>query len=458
MRGGKSFLILLVLALGLGYYAYVVEPTKESTRDQKLKREKVFSVESDQIESLIVKAASGDSTTLKKDNGTWKIVAPKAMAADAAEVSAITTALAGLEEERVVEENPPSLKEFTLDPPRISVSFTTTGNATTHRLDVGVKTPMGADLYAKAEGKTKVFLIGSYREDALNKSTFNLRDKTVLVFDRDNANFLKIDGGKTPVVLAKRDNQWRLSVPFDAAADFSSADGLVGRLFQSQMKAYVTDDGTTDLKTYGLDKPKATVTIGAGAGKYELALGGKDEAGNVYARVGGQPAVFTLDASLLDDLTRPAADLRQKDVFEFRAFTALSLSVTRGGQTWTIARQGAPVEGKPAEWKLTAGPSANDKALDATRVNDLLTNVSSLRAETFVDAPGAGEETTVTATFGDAAAPRTETVTFRVMPAKDKAGTPTVHAVRKGDKGAMTLGALDFDKALAVFKELTGAK
>ena len=64
----------------------------------------------------------------------------------------------------------------------------------------------------------------------------------------------------------------------------------------------------------------------------------------------------------------------------------------------------------------------------------------------------------MTATFGDAAAPKTETVTFRVIPAKDKTGTPSVQAIRKGDKGAMTLGALDFDKALAVFKELTGAK
>lgn len=458
MRGGKSFLILLVLALGLGYYAYFVEPTTESTRDVKLKREKVFTVESDQIESLTVTAASGETTTLKKENGTWKITVPSAMAVDAAEVSAITTALAGLEQERVVEENPPSLKEFTLDPPRISLSFTKTGDAATHRLDIGVKTPMGSDLYAKVDGQTQVFLIGAYREDALNKTTFNLRDKTVLVFDRDNANFLKIDGGKTPIVLGKKDNQWRLSVPFDAAADFGAVDGLVGRLFQVQMKTFVAEDGTKDLKKYGLDKPAVEVTIGAGAGKYELALGGKDDAGNVYARIGGQPAVFTLEASLLDDLTRPAADLRQKDLFEFRTFTALSLSVTRGGQTWTMARQGTPVDGKPADWKLTAGPSASDKTLDANRVNDLLTNVSGLRAETFIDAPGAGEETTVTATFGDASAPKTETVTFRVIAAKDESGTPTVHAVRKGDKGAMTLGALDFDKALAVFKELTGAK
>lgn len=454
MRGGKSFLILLLLALGLGYYAYVVEPTKESTRDVKLKREKVFTVESDQIESLTVKAASGEVTTLKKDHGTWKITAPQAMAADAAEVSAITTAIAGLEEERVVEETPPSLKEFTLDPPRISLSFTKTGDPATHRLDLGVKTPMGADLYAKVEGQTKVFLIGSYREDALNKTTFNLRDKTVLVFDRDAANFLKVDGGKTPVVLAKKDNQWRLSVPFDSAADFGAVDGLVGRLFQGQMKSFVADDGTKEFKKYGLDTPAATVTIGAGAGKYELALGGKDGAGNVYARIGGQPAVFTLEASLLDDLTRPAGDLRQKDVFEFRTFTALSLSVTRGGQTWTMARQGTSAEGTPAEWKLAAG----GKTLDSNRVNDLLTNVSGLRAETFIDVPGSGDETTVTATFGDAAAPKTETVTFRVVPAKDKTGTPAVHAIRRGEKGAMTLGALDFDKALAVFKELTGAK
>mgnify|MGYP006286636367 CR=1 FL=1 len=52
MRNGKSFLLLLVVAAGLGYYAYFVEPTKETTREAKIKREKLFTVDSDKIDKL----------------------------------------------------------------------------------------------------------------------------------------------------------------------------------------------------------------------------------------------------------------------------------------------------------------------------------------------------------------------------------------------------------------------
>jgi len=133
----------------------------------------------------------------------------------------------------------------------------------------------------------------------------------------------------------------------------------------------------------------------------------------------------------------------------------LNLNITRGGQTYTFARQAAGTDTTPATWKLT---KPADKALDTTRANDMLNNFSSLRADSFIDAPGAGEETTITATFGQASAPQTETITFRVIPAKGKDGKVVVHAMRKGETGAMVLGALDFDKAMAIFKELTGAK
>ena len=49
----------------------------------------------------------------------------------------------------------------------------------------------------------------------------------------------------------------------------------------------------------------------------------------------------------------------------------------------------------------------------------------------------------------DAAAPTTERVVFR------KAGD-VVHAIREGEPGAAVVVTADFDRALALFKELTG--
>ena len=460
MRGGKSFLLLLIVALGIGGYAWFVERDKEPAGSTP-KHDKVFTVESEKIDQITVKSATGETTKLMREAGAWKIVSPAALTPDLAEVSAMTTALAGVEMEKVVEENAASLGNFTLEPARISVTFHVEGGAS-HTLDLGVKTPTGADLYARADGGKKVFLVGAYREDALNKSTFNLRDKTILTFDRDRADYLKIDNGKTPVSMAKAGTaQWKLSDPITGGADFTAVDGIIGRLFQLKMKSLVAEDGSADSKKYGFDKPQYTVTLGAGSARSTIVIGGAAEEGSVYARELTRPAVFTIESALADDLKKPATDYRQKDAFDFRAFTARRLEITRGGQTYVFALASPAAEAKPAEWKLE---KPADKAIDGTKANDMLTNFSNLRADSFVDAPARGDgrvnpdETTVTATFGEEKASTTETVTFRVIPAKAKGADPTVHAMRKGEKGALVISALEFDKAMAIFKELTGSK
>ena len=59
---------------------------------------------------------------------------------------------------------------------------------------------------------------------------------------------------------------------------------MIGRLYQLKMKSLVADDGSKDLKKYGLDKPQYTVTLGAGSARSALVIGGKAEEGSVYAR------------------------------------------------------------------------------------------------------------------------------------------------------------------------------
>ena len=111
----------------------------------------------------------------------------------------------------------------------------------------------------------KVFLIPSSLESTFNRSTFDLREKTVLKPSiGDKVDRFEIRPGRRPVALApRRTASGSSKQPLAARADFGAVEGLVGRLQSAQMKSIAAADAA-DLKAYGLDKPAATVTIGTG--------------------------------------------------------------------------------------------------------------------------------------------------------------------------------------------------
>jgi hypothetical protein len=459
MRGGRSFLILLVVALGLGAYIYFVESKREPAGDAAIvKKDRVFTVESAGLEELEVHAASGETTTLRKKNGLWEMVAPEPSATDASEVGSLLSTIESLEVQSVVDEKPASAADFGLEPPRITVAFKAAGAAAPTRLQIGRKTPTGGDVYARVEGQTRVFLISGYLEDSLNKTPFSFRDKTILKFERDAADSLAIERAELPALaFVKKGADWRFSKPYDAKADFNIVDGIVGRLYQARMTSIVAADGAKDLKQYGLDKPQATATVGAGSARATLALGAGKDGTSLYARDLSRPMVFTVESSLLDELKKNADDLRRKELFEFRSFSALGFDATIGGQTITLEKQKAPAPAAGADpaaapadvWKQTR-PAPKD--VDQSKVTDLLTTLSNLQAEKFAEkALAAGEDLTFTVRFGEASAPTTETVRFR------KSGG-VAHATLSGDSGAAVISTADYDRALAILKELAGIK
>ena len=460
MRGGRSFLVLLVLALGLGAYIFFVENKRDPAGDTSaVKKEKVFSTDSSTFDQIEVKAESGDTTTLRKKDGLWEITAPEAMAADSTEVGNLVSSLESLEIQTVVDANPKTPKDFGLDPPRFTVGFTPAGASAPTRLEVGRKTPTGGDLYARVAGQPRVFLISGFLEDSFNKTPFKLRDKTILKFERDAADTLTMERAELPTLsFSKKGSDWRFTKPVDAKADFNLVDGIVGKLHQAKMTAFETADGTKDLKKYGLDKPQATATIGAGSARATLALGSKKEDGSLYARDLSRPAIFTVEATLIDDLKKSADDLRRKELFEFRGFSAQHVEVTFGGQTYVYdkpktAEPAAAASPSPSPspaadvWKQTK-PAA--KELDQAKINDFLTTISSLRADKFADkANTGGEEMSFSVKFGDEG--KTEQIVLR------KSGG-VVHAIRAGEGGAAIVPTADYDRAVTQLKALTGSK
>ena len=65
-------------------------------------------------------------------------------------------------------------------------------NGQQRRLLLGQKTPAGSDVYAKLPDSKRVFLVPSFLDSTFNRSTFDLRDKTVLKLDREKVDSLEI--------------------------------------------------------------------------------------------------------------------------------------------------------------------------------------------------------------------------------------------------------------------------
>jgi len=436
MKGVRSFLVLLVIAVALGGYLYY--DSKHEPTDEK-KQEKVYpGVVSDKIERVTVKSAAGDQTTVEKQGNAWQVTQPAPAAADEAELSGITSNLASLDVQRVIDEQATDLKEYGLDPARIEVTFKFAGKE--QKLLLGRKTPTGADLYAKTSDKPRVFLVSSFIETTFNKSGFELRDKTILKIDREKVDRVEIETPDRTVKVVKQGADWRIAAPVDARADFGAVEGIIGRLNTAPMKS-IAADNAADLKEYGLDKPAATVRVASGSSQAGLAIGKSAGDGVVYAKDLSRPMVFTVESALLDELKKPADDFRVKDLFDSRSFNTTRVEIVRGGQTMTFEK-----EKDKAAWKQIA-PAA--KAADAAKVEALLTALSSTRATSFVDKTAAtGLETpevTVSIAYEDGA--KHEKVAF------GRKGTDAF-ARRDGDAAAAKIDATALDGILKAIDAL----
>lgn len=450
MRSGRSFLLMLVVAASLGAYIYFVEMKRDPAADTAAAaREKVFTIPTGAIEDVEVTNATAEVTRVTRTNTTWALVAPEAAEADTIAVSTLVSSIESLERVKVIDESPASVEPFGLAPARIRIRFKTQGDPAAKTLLIGSKTPTGGDLYAKVDSAPAVFLIGGFLEDTFNKKPFDLREKSVLKFALDGVDALTLAQGPARIILTKTGSNWRFTAPLMANADAAAVDALVNRLFQAKMTGLSASDAAARQKEFGLDKPRVVVAVGSGSSKAELAIGANQDDTNVFARDLSRPLVFSVEKTLVDELLKKADDFRVKDAFAFRSFTAQALDIAFAGKTYSFAKKKGEGENAADTWSQTA-PEA--KAVDEAKFSDILMTISNLRAESFAAAAATGGESlTVTARFGDASAPQTETVTLRKVGA-------VVQAIRPGEPGAAVVSTTDFDRAMGLFKELTGAK
>jgi hypothetical protein len=381
-----TYVAVAVLA-ALGAYIYFVESKREDKPEKP--KEKVFALDKAKVEGLSLSAAGQEEVQLVHDKDGWRMTAPVAVAADAAEADGLVSSLENLERDEVVAEAPSDLAEYGLATPRSTVRVRLQGATEPLVLLIGDKTPDGSAVYARVAPSPRVFTVPAYVEGSFTKKPFDLRDRSVLHVQRDAVVALDVKGPEGAYALAKDEKgEWSFVRPLHTRAGRWSVDALVGTLENLRMEA-VAAEAATDRKPFGLVPPARTVTIGlAGGATRTLEVGSSASEGRHHVHVAGSPLVAIVPGALVGDLAKGMGELRAKRLLEVSTYEVEGFDVETGGTKRVYARtsskdeQGADVH----KWKRTA-PDAKD--LDTNKVQDALFAVGGLEVLEFIDAPQA---------------------------------------------------------------------
>jgi hypothetical protein len=207
--------------------------------------------------------------------------------------------------------------------------------------------------------------------------------------------------------LERRDGRWLLVAPLEFPADAFSADGIASSLAGLSSEAVLEDPQPPT--EYGLGDGARVVRFTAGDAEHALRLGRKTPIGsNSYASVEGSDQIVTVASFKAESLEKSLLDLRERKILDFDTRAIERIEVRWQGGGVTLARTApaaadaaadagaeggagaeaeagddAPAEGERG-WQLVA--PIEGRADDET-VNGLLSDLSFLRADGFVDAP-----------------------------------------------------------------------
>lgn len=179
-------------------------------------------------------------------------------------------------------------------------------------------------------------------------------------------------------LLRKTEAGWKMLEPVETDADPAEAASL-GQALANLELVRVVEENATDLAKYNLATPPIAVEFKAGSTTGSLALGDMTPTqGEMYAMKNGDKTVFLVSSFQETNFNRTPFDLRDKKILKFDREKADSVTLVRGDQTMTLARDGS-------DWKVS-GPVPSRS--DYSAIEGLLTRLASANMSKLVDSDG----------------------------------------------------------------------
>jgi len=374
----RTTLILSAIFILLAGIYYLSERGGEPKWKEAEKR--VYSFTQDQVVELSLDRR-GERLTVKKEGDRWVLVEPIRAKGDQGVINFLVSTLTRASIERSLSPGP-KLDEFGLAPPVLQVKVKLKDGTSPPPLLLGTRNPSGRLLYAKREDRPDILLLSESLEKDLDKTAYDLRDKTLLAFDRDKVEKLEVSGPAGEFTLVRRGKEWQLLKPLQGKADERQVDRLLWSLKDARVKAFVAGD-TQGLNPYGLDRPSLTVRLWEQDQKTPKVLLLAKAVGTpevFYAKASPGEGIVMVEARLFDDLNTNPSTLQDRRLLSFETIEIKRLALRYPDKAIVLEKEGDV-------WKLKV---PGDGQARSGKVSALLFSLKDLEFQAILSTKGEG--------------------------------------------------------------------
>ncbi|HWP39295.1 MAG TPA: DUF4340 domain-containing protein [Tepidisphaeraceae bacterium] len=334
----KTTVILLALLAVVGLVLLLTRQTEPGA--EKPTEARLLDIAAGDITRISFTADDGQTTAFEKLDGKWRLTQPVQAAAEEFAVSSLVDAIAGLNTRGRVDPAGTGV-----DQPRYKLQITTKDNRTI-RLDIGMRSGAGDNLYVRREGQTQADVVPASLIDQLDKPLKDWRRERLFDVGGMQIAQIRIATTQQSLELHKRgSNEWHVVGPTSMPAETTEASDIATAISGLRAEEFVTDQppSPAELKRYGLDQPVMTVSFSTQAPATQpstqpatqpsfttIQFGrfGDVMKKNVYASTSAEPGVVLVPATSLESFRKTPLDLRDRKVLSIEEDRISKITIT----------------------------------------------------------------------------------------------------------------------------------
>ena len=256
--------------------------------------------------------ATGETTTLSKQNDNWVVASMDNYPADGEGVAELLSKVTEFKNTQRVSNNPEKQSEFEVDNAGVEAKLMDASNKVLVHLFVGKTTPGFLSSYVRPADSNDVYVAQGYLQSVFNKGTRTWKDRTIFNFNKGIVTQLNIVSPEETIELRlDADGAWQMLKPVVAVAKTTEVDALLTTFSELDTDEFA--EATDELAEYGLDPPQSTISAMLNDGTTATLHVGKEEEGKLYVKRDDKATVFRLFKSNVDRLIKKSDTLKAEE-------------------------------------------------------------------------------------------------------------------------------------------------